>query len=438
MHIDPTTLADLSVFHEEDDSSVFHRLDYTRTSAGRDALLHLFRHPLATIEGIRNTQSVLRCILERLPRWPDSITNGTLLVVERFLDYQMDTMPASADALNSRLYRLMHGPDFSLARYSLSHLGDLVAGMRRITELFADGPVPARLERVLSEARMLLRHRQLEDLCRHPEGIALSTRDTVRLARFFHQDYRRQTLELVRLHSRLDAWYSMARAMEAHQLRFPEIMESEEPCLEAEGLFHLLLDKPVAYDLRMDPDANFIFLTGANMAGKSTLIKSVGLAVYLAHLGMGVPARRMRLTPFDGILSNINVSDNIAKGESYFYNEVRRVRHTVETVSDGRRWLVLIDEIFKGTNIQDAMKCSLTVIQGLIRIRRALFILSTHLYEIGEELREHPNICFRHFETRVVDEQLEFSYHLREGISQDRFGYLILKREKVVELLERL
>lgn len=438
MHIDPTTLADLSIFHAEDDSSVFHRLDFTRTASGRDALLQAFRQPLDSIDDIRTTQSVIQCILERLPRWPECITNGTLLVVERFLDYQMDTMPESADALNSRLYRLLHGPDFSLARYSLSHLADMVGGMRQITELFAAGPVPARLERVLSEARTLLRHRQLEDLAGLRGVTAIGTRDTVRLARFFHQTYRRQTLELMRLHSRLDAWYSMARAMQVHHLRFPDIAETDEPCLEAEGLFHLLLDKPVAYDLRMDPDSNFIFLTGANMAGKSTFIKSVGLAAYLAHLGMGVPARNMRLSLFEGILSNINVSDNIAKGESYFYNEVRRVRHTVETVSDGRRWLVLIDEIFKGTNIQDAMKCSLTVIQGLIRIRRALFILSTHLYEIGEELREHPNICFRHFETRVVDEQLEFSYHLREGISQDRFGYLILKREKVVELLERL
>jgi DNA mismatch repair ATPase MutS len=84
------------------------------------------------------------------------------------------------------------------------------------------------------------------------------------------------------------------------------------------------------------------------------------------------------------------------------------------------------------------MKCSVTVIRGLIRIRRALFILSTHLYEIGDELKPYPNICFRFFETSVVDDQLIFSYQLRDGISNDRIGYLILKREKVTDLLERL
>lgn len=174
------------------------------------------------------------------------------------------------------------------------------------------------------------------------------------------------------------------------------------------------------------------------MAGKSTLIKSVGGAVFLAHIGMGVPASDMKLTKFDGLISNINVVDNIAKGESFFYNEVQRIKNTIEKISDGKKWLVLIDELFKGTNIQDAMKCSLSVIKGLIKVKTALFILSTHLYEIGEELKDESNITFRHFETMVIDDMLSFSYQLKEGISKDRLGYFILKREKVVELLEKL
>jgi DNA mismatch repair ATPase MutS len=84
------------------------------------------------------------------------------------------------------------------------------------------------------------------------------------------------------------------------------------------------------------------------------------------------------------------------------------------------------------------MKCSSTVIKGLIKIKTSLFILSTHLYEIGEELKQYPNISFRFFETTVKEDQLEFSYQLREGISNDRLGYLILKREQVVDMLEKL
>jgi len=198
------------------------------------------------------------------------------------------------------------------------------------------------------------------------------------------------------------------------------------------------LPVPIPYDLEMNQHTNFIFLTGANMAGKSTFIKAVGVAVYLAHLGMGVPAQHMQLSMFHGLLSNIQVNDNIIKGESYFFNEVQRIKNTIIKINNGKKWLVLIDELFKGTNVQDAMKCSSAVIKGLVKMQCSLFVLSTHLYEIGEDLKTYPNIAFRYFETAVLDDQLYFSYQLKQGISNDRIGYLILKREKVVELLEGL
>ena len=84
------------------------------------------------------------------------------------------------------------------------------------------------------------------------------------------------------------------------------------------------------------------------------------------------------------------------------------------------------------------MKCSTTVIEGLRKMKNALFVLSTHLYEIGENLSKYSNIQFRYFETEVQDDQLIFSYQLKEGISNDRLGYLILKKEGVVSMLEKL
>jgi DNA mismatch repair ATPase MutS len=230
----------------------------------------------------------------------------------------------------------------------------------------------------------------------------------------------------------------MATAINNYGLEFPEFIESDTPIVNATGLYHILLPAPIAYDVNLNKENNFLFLTGANMAGKSTFIRSVGTTVFLAHIGMGVPAKTMQLTLFDGLLSNINVVDNIAKGESYFYNEVQRIKDTILKINDGRKWLILIDELFKGTNVQDAMKCSSVVIEGLLKIKNSSFILSTHLYEIGEALKTHSNICFKYFETIVEEEQLQFNYQLKEGISNDRLGYLILKREKVIDLLDKL
>jgi len=278
----------------------------------------------------------------------------------------------------------------------------------------------------------------LQSLARTAPGVRLNPIQVVHYGYHIRERSKSLMQGLIEIYSKLDAWYSMAMAVKKYRLAIPTFTRSEDPFMEVSSLYHILLPTPVAYDVQLDRSTNFLFLTGANMAGKSTFIRAVGVSVFLAHLGMGVPAASMRLSLFDGILSNINVVDNIAKGESYFFNEVQRIRDTLMKISGKKKWLVLIDELFKGTNVQDAMKCSTAVIKGLIRIPQSLFILSTHLYEIGEELKQYPNISFRYFETTVQNDQLEFSYQLKEGISNDRIGYLILKREKVVEMLEKL
>ncbi|HLF46118.1 MAG TPA: hypothetical protein VI548_06815, partial [Chitinophagaceae bacterium] len=387
---------------------------------------------------ILGTQTIIRTLGGHLNDWPAEISNGTLLVIEKYLDYNLDPIPKKPNSLNAWWYKNLNVEDYRMINYSLGHLIDFFKGINKLTSLFSKSDLPPYFKIYIERAEQLLKETPLQKLLAALPGEIFSTAQTLYFGYYIHDRYRNQTLELIDIFGRLDAFYSMAMAMKTYELHFPEFVDQEYPLIQSAGLYHLLIKKPTAYDIELNPEHNFLFLTGANMAGKSTLIKAVGSAVFLAHLGMGVPAQSMKLTLFDGLLTNINVVDNIAKGESFFYNEVQRVKNTVQKINDGKKWLVLIDELFKGTNVQDAMKCSLTVIQGLIKIQKSLFILSTHLYEIGEELKQYPNISFRYFETSVKEDQLEFGYQLKEGVSNDRLGYLILKREKVVEMLEKL
>jgi DNA mismatch repair protein MutS len=438
MEIDNTTYEDLSLFNKEEEFSIFHKLDFTRTRGGKDVLLEYFNHPFSAPGPIGATQQILALLLSRMGEWPTSISNGTIMVMERFYETQIDDIPHGQNLPAALGYKIFHGPDYSMVRYSVGHFADFVQGMNQIVALLNVPECPPMLGELLERARRLLDQDVLHQLAKTGSGAKLNPVQVIYFGHYVRHRFKSAMVSLIDIHNRLDAWYSMATAMQRYQLNFPVFLEQEDPYLEAEHLYHLLLPRPVAYDIRLDRHTNFVFLTGANMAGKSTFIRSVGVVVFLAHLGMGVPASSMQLTIFDGILSNINVMDNISKGESFFFNEVQRIRNTLEKIGRQKKWLVLIDELFKGTNVQDAMKCSTAVIKGLIRIRRSLFILSTHLYEIGEELKEYPNILFNYFETNVKDDQLEFSYQLRPGISNDRIGYLILKREKVVEMLENL
>jgi DNA mismatch repair ATPase MutS len=438
MEIDKITYEDLSLFSREEEYSIFHKLDFTRTTGGRDLLLEYFNSPFSKLEPILETQRVLTLILEKMDQWPSSISNGTVMVIERFYETAVDDIPQGHNLPAALTYKVFHAPDYSIVRYSVTHFADFLRGMSQLIELLDTPDCPRLLHDLLEKARKLLDQETLQSLGKLKPGVKLSPVQVIHYGNFLRYRTKATMQSLIEIHNRLDAWYSMAMAVRRYQLSFPIFVQQEEPFFEASSLYHLLLPTPVAYDVKLDQERNFLFLTGANMAGKSTFIRSVGVVVFLAHLGMGVPAKAMRLSLFDGILSNINVVDNISKGESFFFNEVQRIRNTLEKIGGNRKWLVLIDELFKGTNVQDAMKCSTTVIKGLIRIRRSLFILSTHLYEIGEELKVYPNIQFNYFETAVKDDQLEFSYQLKEGISNDRIGYLILKREKVVEMLERL
>lgn len=438
MRADKTTLYDLAIFHKEEEFSLFHRIDFTKSQLGKAALMKFFSEPLDSFDEISQVQEILHIIGTNINNWPGRITNGTLLVIDKYLDDNPSDIPEDANAINGFIYKWLHPAYYSMILFSVKQFFELIKGYEAIHLFFSENKKPAKLSWILSQTEKIISHPKLSGLKNKSSFNNLNTVEILFYGRFFHVEFVKQIRTLCTLYATLDAWYSMAMANQELNLIRPTFLEDELPAINAKKLRHLLLEKPISYDVQLNQDKNFIFLTGANMAGKSTLIKGLGLSVYLAHMGMGVPAEKMEMTLFDGILSNINVEDNIIKGESYFFNEVKRIRDTVTRINDGKRWLVLIDELFKGTNIQDAMKCSLAVITGLINMKNGLFILSTHLYEIGEELKKYPSISFKYFETKLEENELSFSYQLKDGISQDRMGYLILQKEGVIELLSNI
>jgi len=439
MQADKTTLTDLSIFNMEEEQSVFHYLNFTKTIGGKEWLRYFLSNPFNNIKAITETQQTIKKILSVQTQWSGTlVSNGTIMVIEKFYETGIEEIPHNPNYVNSVYYSIFSAPDFSLIRYSVKHFKDFFTGLQQITELLSCDDNPPLLQTLVEQIKVRLNKPGLQALLQFDNSKELSKQRLLELGHFLKRRFKHEALELIEIYSRLDAYYSMACACNKYQLCFPTFIDAAVPVIRAAKLFHPLLPTPVAYDISLNQKENFLFLTGANMGGKSTFIKAVGVAVFLAHTGMGAPAQEMQLTLFDGLLSNINVVDNIVQGESYFFNEVQRIKKTIDKISDGKKWLILIDELFKGTNVQDAMKCSSTVIEGLLKIQNSLFILSTHLYEIGEGLKKYPNIQFKYFETAVVNEQLYFSYQLKDGISNDRLGYLILKREGVVEMLERL
>lgn len=136
---------------------------------------------------------------------------------------------------------------------------------------------------------------------------------------------------------------------------------------------------PVSNDIEIEANKNIVFITGANMAGKSTFMKAFGIAVYLAHMGFPVPASFMKFVPQQGIVSTINISDNLRLGYSHFYSEVKRIKQVVLQLNIRPNLMMLFDELFRGTNVKDAYDATVSVLGALARSRKCFVIVSTHI-----------------------------------------------------------
>ena len=437
MQVDKITLQDIGLFDHEEHPGLANHLNFCKSNGGKAQLEIYLHEPLASLINIKDRQQALTKFITNI-EFVDGmkITNGTCLVIEKFFETSFKTIPIQISLPGAYWYLFWNKADYSLIKYSVEHLVLFIRSLKDWILIFEKEKESPVIEKLVHRIKKLVEHAELDRL--NNDFSVTNPQEILNLGFFFLYRYKHQTRDLLNHFYELDALYSLSKAHHNYHFTFPSWVESNKPYLSVENAIHPLVINAVGNTLTLSPEQNFLFLTGANMAGKSTFIKTIGIVVYLSHIGMGAPANKVTLTLMDGLITNLNISDNIVKGESYFFNEVQRIKNTVLKINDGKKNVVLIDELFKGTNILDAMKCSIKVIEGLQKMNNNIFILSTHLYEISDQIAQYKNVQFNYFETQVVDKKLHFKYHLSKGVSEDRIGYLILEREGVVDLLDKI
>jgi hypothetical protein len=196
---------------------------------------------------------------------------------------------------------------------------------------------------------------------------------------------------------------------------FPEFIEGA--CLEAEGIGHPLIpeDRVVRNDVRLGDGARVLIVSGSNMSGKSTMLRTLGVNAVLAQAGAPVRARRLRLSPLS-VGASIRVTDSLQGGVSRFYAEILRLRQILNLTSEPLAVLFLIDEVLHGTNSHDRRIGAQAVVRELAR-RGAIGLLTTHdlaLADIAESLDGRAvNV---HFEDHIEDGRIHFDYRMRPGV----------------------
>ncbi|WP_282806475.1 MutS family DNA mismatch repair protein, partial [Clostridium tetani] len=196
--------------------------------------------------------------------------------------------------------------------------------------------------------------------------------------------------------------------------------------IKGKNIGHPLLGKErICNDFQLGEREKVLLITGSNMSGKSTFLRTVGVNLVLAYVGGVVCAEDFYCTPMY-IYTCMRISDNLEKNISSFYGEILRIKKLIEGVKTGKPIFFLLDEIFKGTNSLDRHTGAKILINKLSK-ENVLGIVSTHDLELGDLEKQNSNVRNYHFREYYKDNKIYFDYKLRSGISTTRNALYLMK-----------
>jgi DNA mismatch repair ATPase MutS len=199
--------------------------------------------------------------------------------------------------------------------------------------------------------------------------------------------------------------------------------------LSGKALGHPLIRRElcVKNDILIDDNPRFLIITGANMAGKSTYLRTVGINFLLAVVGAPVCADELTVYPAQ-IVTSLRTTDSLAGNESYFFAELKRLKMIIDRLKQGEELFIILDEILKGTNSVDKQKGSLALMKQLAACDTR-GIIATHDLALGALAQDFPHLIKNYcFEADITGDSLSFTYHLREGIAQNMNASFLMQK----------
>ncbi|MBV7530933.1 DNA mismatch repair protein [Chitinophaga sp. sic0106] len=432
---DKQTLDDLSLLGKYNPHSVFSLFNQVKTRGAEKLLEAMFQQPLTDAGQINTRSAIFQYFTQHPAEFP-------------FEDAALDKMEAYVEegADSNRLLSFLHVGRKKIAGMLLRDEA-FQQEQERISSTMAVLQVCKTLlvqienngwdknspwEKWVVVVRNVVQDSRLQGLTSGD----ISFSQMVKLHHLLTGVFREQLKNMLALTYELDLYIAVARVARDSGFSYGVALPKSHNTIAAEEIRHPGLAKAVGNQLTFSGASNVLFLTGANMAGKSTLMKSAGIMVYLAHMGFPVAAKNLRFSVLDGIYSSVNVPDDINKGYSHFYAEVLRVKTVAEEVAAGKSLFIIFDELFKGTNVKDAYDATLSVTSAFTSFRDCFFIISTHIFEVGHELmKAGDQIQFRFLPTVMKAHVPTYTYRLETGITTDRQGMIIIENEGILQML---
>ena len=431
LETDNQTLDDLRIFSKGAVPGIFDLYNSTHTRGGESLLKEMFLHPLSDVETIRRRASVLSYLADNKNL---GSANGVSLA-----------FPFAGAIFDTTEKYIRNRPEIGGTGQQELSDKDIENGVLAIIRLLQEtrdfmNKDAIRLVPNFEETRYtmeaILGDPAFKPVFSSPAGGRLAYAAVAAFDRLFRAQEHEKIRELLSHIYLLDVYLSVANVAAERDFIFPEVYDKGAQILRMEGLYHPELRYPVANDIQMDGNTSMVFLTGANMAGKSTFLRSISTAVYLAHMGFPVAARNMAFSVMDGLYTTINLPDNLGIGASHFYAEVLRVKQIATELNRDKSLFVIFDELFRGTNVKDAHEATVAVTRAFSRRKSCRFIISSHIVEATENLQEEPGIDYLFLPTRLNGNVPEYTYTLQRGVTDDRHGMMIIRNEGILEILK--
>lgn len=308
------------------------------------------------------------------------------------------------------------------------------AGMQELMERFnLNGQSPVQALQQLSKELDRLDLRNNQFLYVLLEGSTFfQLQEIVRIERWKVR-YGQHISEWLETVGELDTLCSLGTFAYNHpQYTYPEL--TEKPfCFLATQMGHPLMpaSQCVKNDATIPSRPFFLIITGANMAGKSTYLRTIGVNYLLACIGAPVCCERLKLHP-NQLITSLRTSDSLSDNESYFFAELKRLKRIIDLLNQGQQLFIILDEILKGTNSMDKQKGSFDLIRQFMQLK-ANGIIATHDLLLGSLIKQFPeeirNYCF---EADIKENELTFSYKLREGVAQNMNACFLMKKMGII------
>lgn len=254
----------------------------------------------------------------------------------------------------------------------------------------------------------------------------------IRFLETWKRRYASDMQEVFKIIGEFEALLSLSMIGVEGNVSFPEIVESDRIYFAGKNMTHPLIDKNKVVPNSLYTSNGIEIITGSNMSGKTTFMRTIGINVVLAYAGAPVRAEYMKLSRLK-IFTSMRVMDDVTKGISSFYAEVLRIKEMIEYSKKGRPMLVLIDEIFKGTNSTDRIVGAKEILKSLDK-KHIMALVSTHDFELcklieGNEINGHNH----HFEEYYEEDKICFDFKIKEGKCKTTNAKYILKMAGLIQ-----